>query len=251
MHSSPIHDRDSELIAARSRPVATLSRRWLATLLVLLGLGIVFVFYRHQILDSLIRGESTLRQFQVDAPILVALVGLLLYTLVAGLTPGAAFLSLAYGWYFGLVQGTVLVSFGSTAGATMMFLLSRHILRDWVQATKNVHIQKVQNTFARDGAYYLFSLRLIPAVPFFLVNILMGLTKIRVSTFWWVSQVGMLPGTVAYIYAGTTLPSLKAIQSGDVGKIFSWQLVFAFALLGLLPWLSKQIVRKLPMFGEP
>jgi uncharacterized membrane protein YdjX (TVP38/TMEM64 family) len=83
---------------------------------------------------------------------------------------------------------------------------------------------------------------LIPAVPFFLVNIVMGLTQIRLRTFWWVSQLGMLPGTIAYIYAGSTLPSLKALGSGDLGQILSWQMALAFTILGLLPWLTKRVL---------
>lgn len=209
-----------------------------------MSIAIVFVFYRDQLFEVLISTETSLRQTQQSYPVTVALLGLVIYILVAGLTPGAAFLSLAFGWFFGLWQGILLVSFGSTAGATLMFLLSRYLLRDWVLASNNSHLQKVQAAFERDGAYYLFSLRLIPAVPFFLVNILMGLTRIRVHTFWWVSQIGMLPGTIAYIYAGTTLPSLKAIQSGDLRQILSWQLVLAFSILGLLPWITKQLVTR-------
>ena len=215
--------------------------KWFLPLTLVAIVAVAFMFQRDQLLELLIAAENGLRETQTSSPVMTALMGLVIYILVAGLTPGAAFLSLAYGWFFGLWQGTLLVSFGSTAGATMMFLLSRYILRDWVLATKNSHIQKVRSAFEREGAYYLFSLRLIPAVPFFLVNILMGITKIRVSTFWWVSQLGMLPGTIAYIYAGTTLPSLKAIQSGEVGKILSWQLVLAFSILGLLPWLTKRL----------
>jgi uncharacterized membrane protein YdjX (TVP38/TMEM64 family) len=208
------------------------------------SIAVAFIFYRDPLFQVLISSETSLRQTQKSYPVTVALSGLLIYILVAGLTPGAAFLSLAFGWFFGLWQGTLLVSFGSTAGATLMFLLSRYIFRNWVLSSNNSHVKKVQAAFEQDGAYYLFSLRLIPAVPFFLVNILMGLTRIRVRTFWWVSQIGMLPGTIAYIYAGTTLPSLKAIQSGDLGKILSWQLVLAFSILGLLPWATKQLVTR-------
>lgn len=219
--------------------------KWILPLTLVTIFAVAFVLYRDQILQQLVAAETGLRETQATAPVMTALIGLIIYILVAGLTPGAAFLSLAYGWFFGLWQGTLLVSFGSTAGATMMFLLSRYILRDRVLATKNSHVQKMQTAFERDGAYYLFSLRLIPAIPFFLVNILMGITKIRVSTFWWVSQLGMLPGTIAYIYAGTTLPSLKAIQSGQVSQILSWQLLLAFSILGILPWLMKRLGRVL------
>lgn len=226
------------------QPLSSSRRRWIVPLLIVISIAVAFVFYRDQFFQVLISTETSLRQTQQSYPVTVALSGLLIYILVAGLTPGAAFLSLAYGWFFGLWQGILLVSFGSTAGATLMFLLSRYIFRDWILSSSNSHLKKVQAAFELDGAYYLFSLRLIPAVPFFLVNILMGLTRIRVRTFWWVSQIGMLPGTIAYIYAGTTLPSLKAIQSGELGQILSWQLVLAFAILGLLPWATKQLVTR-------
>jgi len=215
---------------------------WFLLLLILILVGTAFAVYRDTLLESLISTETHLRQIQISYPVLVVVVGLLVYILVSGLTPGAAFLSLAYGWYFGLWQGTLVVSFGSTAGATLMLCLSRYILRDRVLAMKHPQIEKVQAAFAREGAYYLFSLRLIPAVPFFLVNIVMGLTQIRLRTFWWVSQLGMLPGTIAYIYAGSTLPSLKALGSGDLGQILSWQMALAFTILGLLPWLTKRVL---------
>jgi len=215
---------------------------WFLFLVIFLLVATAFIVYRDDLLESLISAETHLRQWQLSDPVLVVVVGLLVYFLVSGLTPGAAFLSLVYGWYFGLWQGTLVVSFGSTAGATLMFCLSRYILRERVLAMNHPQMEKVQAAFAREGAYYLFCLRLIPAVPFFLVNIVMGLTKIRVSTFWWVSQLGMLPGTIAYIYAGSTLPSLKALGSGDLGQILSWRMVFAFTILGLLPWLTKRLI---------
>ena len=244
MPISPQGESESPQNAPLPKPHTRSLGRWLVPSLILMSIAIVFVFYRDQLFEVLISTETSLRQTQQSYPVTVALVGLVIYILVAGLTPGAAFLSLAFGWFFGFWQGTLLVSFGSTAGATLMFLLSRYILRDWVLASNNSHLQKVQAAFERDGAYYLFSLRLIPAVPFFVVNILMGLTRIHVRTFWWVSQVGMLPGTIAYIYAGTTLPSLKAIESGDLGQILSWQLVFAFSILGILPWITKLFVTR-------
>jgi|JI9StandDraft_2_1071091.scaffolds.fasta_scaffold04373_5 uncharacterized membrane protein YdjX (TVP38/TMEM64 family) len=245
MPTPRIGEQESPLNSEPKPGLAVSIPKWIFPLAFVTIFAVTFVLYRDQILQRLVATESGLREIQATAPMMTALVGLIIYILVAGLTPGAAFLSLAYGWFFGLWQGTLLVSFGSTAGATMMFLLSRYILRDWVLATKNVHIQKMQTAFEREGAYYLFSLRLIPAIPFFLVNILMGITKIRMSTFWWVSQLGMLPGTIAYIYAGTTLPSLKAIHSGEVNQILSWQLLLAFSILGILPWLMKRLGRML------
>jgi uncharacterized membrane protein YdjX (TVP38/TMEM64 family) len=216
--------------------------RWGIVGSIVLILGIASFRYREQFLTALVAGEEQLRTWQLEYPTITILAGLIIYTLVAGLTPGAAFLSLAYGWYYGLWQGTLIVSFGSTAGATITFLLSRYLFRDWARNKGSARLTAVQNAFDREGAYYLFTLRLVPAVPFFLINLVMGLTKIRVTTFWWVSQLGMLPGTLAYIYAGSTLPNLKALQDGNLGKIVSWQLLLAFALLGILPLVIKKVV---------
>ncbi|MCX7962637.1 MAG: TVP38/TMEM64 family protein, partial [Burkholderiales bacterium] len=125
-----------------------------------------------------------------------------LYVLVAGLSlPGAAALTLVGGAIFGLFWGTLLVSFASSIGATLAFLASRYLLRDWVQARFAPQLRAVNDGVARDGAFYLFALRMIPAVPFFAINLAMGLTPMRPWTFYWVSQVGMLAGTVVYVNA--------------------------------------------------
>jgi len=152
--------------------------------------------------------------------------------------PGAAtLLTLAGGATFGLLWGTLLVSFASSIGATLAFLASRFVLRDWVQARFGRQLQGIDQGVAREGAFYLFSLRLIPAVPFFVINLAMGLTAIRARTFYWVSQLGMLAGTLVYVNAGTQLAALES-----PGGILSPKLIGAFLLLGFFPLIAKRLL---------
>jgi pyruvate/2-oxoglutarate dehydrogenase complex dihydrolipoamide dehydrogenase (E3) component/uncharacterized membrane protein YdjX (TVP38/TMEM64 family) len=158
------------------------------------------------------------------------------YVAYTGLSlPGAALLTLLAGAVFGLLGGTVLVSFASAIGATAAFLLARFVLRDWVQERFGPRLAAINRGVARDGAFYLFLLRLTPAVPFFLINVAMGLTPMRARTFYWVSQVGMLAGTLVYVNAGTQLARLASPRD-----ILSWSLAGALLLLGLFPLAAKK-----------
>ncbi len=164
-------------------------------------------------------------------PLRTGLVFFLIYVAVTGLSlPGAALMTLVAGALFGLLWGTVIVSFASTLGATLAFLASRFLLRDWVQSRFGDKLKPINNGVAREGAFYLFALRLVPAFPFFVINLVMGLTPIRTWTYYWVSQLGMFAGTVVYVYAGTQLGEFK-ISAG---------LLLAFALLGLFPLVAKK-----------
>jgi len=156
---------------------------------------------------------------------------LVIYIAVTALSlPGAAIMTLVGGALFGVVAGTILVSFASSIGATLAFLASRFLLRDWVRSRIGERMKPLNDGVAREGAFYLFALRLVPIFPFWLINLAMGLTVIRTWTFYWVSQVGMLAGTVVFVYAGTQLGQFR-ISGG---------LIFAFVLLGLFPILSKK-----------
>jgi pyruvate/2-oxoglutarate dehydrogenase complex dihydrolipoamide dehydrogenase (E3) component/uncharacterized membrane protein YdjX (TVP38/TMEM64 family) len=158
-----------------------------------------------------------------------------LYVLVTALSlPGAAIMTLAAGALFGLIYGTVLVSFASTIGATLAFLAARFLLRDGVQRRFGDKLKLIDQGIERDGPFYLFTLRMVPLFPFFLINLLMGLTQMRVVTFYWVSQVGMLAGTVVYVNAGTQLAQLDTPS-----EILSLPVALSFALLGLFPWLAR------------
>jgi len=202
-------------------------------------------------LDNLASKESALRDYQEQHPILVFGLAFLLYVTVTGLSlPGAAVLSLSYGWYFGLVPAFVLVSFASTAGATIAFLLSRYLFRDTIQNKFGVRLADFNKALEQEGAFYLFTLRLIPAVPFFVINVVMGLTPMRVWTFWWVSQLGMLAGTFVYIYAASSVPDLNTLAEQGTAGILTPQLFAAFAALGLFPLAVKKVmqaVRKQPV----
>ncbi|TWC45058.1 pyruvate/2-oxoglutarate dehydrogenase complex dihydrolipoamide dehydrogenase (E3) component [Pseudomonas sp. SJZ080] len=159
-----------------------------------------------------------------------------LYVLVTALSlPGAALMTLLGGALFGLFGGTLLVSFASTLGATLAMLISRFMLRDWVQAKFSKRLTGINQGVEREGASYLFALRLVPVFPFVLINLAMGLTKLPVRTFWWVSQLGMLPGTLVYVNAGRELGQLNSL-----GGILLPSLIGAFLLLGLLPMLSRK-----------
>jgi len=164
-------------------------------------------------------------------PLRSALLFFAVYVAVTGLSlPGAAIMTLVAGAVFGLLWGTIIVSFASTIGATLAFLVSRFLLRDWVQQKFGDKLKPINDGVAREGAFYLFALRLVPVFPFFVINLVMGLTSIRTLTFYWVSQVGMLAGTIVYVYAGTQLGEFR-ISAG---------LLFAFALLGIFPLIAKK-----------
>ncbi|HYC36793.1 MAG TPA: FAD-dependent oxidoreductase [Usitatibacter sp.] len=173
------------------------------------------------------------RALFAESPQRTAAVFFVAYVAVTGLSlPGAAVLTLAAGAIFGLLWGTIIVSFASTLGATLAFLASRYVLRESVQARFGDKLKPVNDGIAREGAFYLFALRLVPAFPFFVINLVMGLTPIRTWTFYWVSQLGMLAGTIVYVYAGMQLGQFRV----SVG------LVAAFALLGVFPLVAKKAI---------
>jgi pyruvate/2-oxoglutarate dehydrogenase complex dihydrolipoamide dehydrogenase (E3) component/uncharacterized membrane protein YdjX (TVP38/TMEM64 family) len=172
-------------------------------------------------------------------PIIAGFMALYIAVTAASL-PGAAILTLAAGALFGVVTGTIIVSFASSIGATLAFLVSRHLFRDFVAAKFGARLKAIDAGIARDGAFYLFSLRLVPAFPFFIVNLLMGLTAIRSWTFYWVSQLGMLLGTIVYVNAGTQLAQISSL-----GDIVSPGLLLSFTALGLLPWAGKAVMAAL------
>ncbi len=164
-------------------------------------------------------------------PVRAGLLFFAVYVAATGLSlPGASVLTLIAGAIFGLLWGTLIVSFASTIGATLAFLTSRFLLRDWVQQRFGDRLRPINEGVAREGAFYLFALRLVPAFPFFAVNLLMGLTPIRTATYYWVSQLGMFAGTIVYVYAGTQLGEFR-ISAGLIG---------AFVLLGLFPLIAKK-----------
>jgi pyruvate/2-oxoglutarate dehydrogenase complex dihydrolipoamide dehydrogenase (E3) component/uncharacterized membrane protein YdjX (TVP38/TMEM64 family) len=183
------------------------------------------------------------QQAAIDAyfsanPLRTAVVFFLVYVAVTGLSlPGAALMTLVAGAIFGILWGTVIVSFASSIGATLAFLASRFLFRESIQRRFGANLKTINDGVARDGPFYLFALRLVPAFPFFVINLVMGLTPIRTWTFYWVSQTGMLAGTIVYVNAGTQLARIESLSG-----ILSPALIISFALLGIFPLIAKWVV---------
>lgn len=211
-------------------------------LLALVMGGLIGTFFaldlgRYLTLDALQAQQAAVAQWVDSHFVSASLLFVLIYVLSTALSlPGASLLTLGGSAVFGVGWGLLLVSFASTLGATLAFLSARFLLRDWVMARFGDKLATFQSGMAKEGAFYLLSLRLIPIFPFFLVNLLMGLTPIRVSTYYWVSQLGMLPGTFVYVLAGSELGQLTS-----TGNILSPGLMVALTLLGLMPWLVKKL----------
>lgn len=213
----------------------------LAILFLLIGAIAAFVALdlgQYLNLAALKARQADLAALYASRPWLVIGAYMAAYIAVTALSlPGAAIMTLAGGAIFGLLAGTLIVSFASSIGATLAFLASRTLLRDWVQGRFGDRLRAINEGVARDGAFYLFSLRLVPVFPFFLVNLLMGLTPIRTPTFYGVSQIGMLLGTIVYVNAGTQLAGIESLRD-----VASPVLVASFAALGLLPWIGRWIM---------
>jgi len=193
---------------------------------------------RYLSLDGVKQVAGIIDSYYAENPALVIGGFFLAYVAVtAASLPGAAIMTLAAGALFGLVLGTVIVSFASTLGATLAFLASRYVLRDWVEARFGQRLKGVNEGLERDGAFYLFTIRMIPLFPFFVVNLVMGLTRIRTWTFAWVSQVGMLLGTIAYVNAGTQLGRIESLDG-----LLSPELIGSFVVLAFVPWIGKLVV---------
>ena len=182
--------------------------------------------------------QETIEAWRAAQPVKAGLLFFLAYVAVTGLSlPGAAVLTLAGGAIFGLFWGLLLVSFASSLGATLAFLASRFLLHDWVQKRFGERMRAINAGIAREGGFYLFTLRLVPLFPFFVINLVMGLTPLKTRTFYWVSQLGMLAGTLVYVNAGTQLARIDSLAG-----ILSPALLGSFVLLGIFPLLAKKIV---------
>jgi uncharacterized membrane protein YdjX (TVP38/TMEM64 family) len=203
-----------------------------------------YVLFRDQLsLASLAAREEQLRAWHANNPALALGIAFVLYVVVTGLSlPGATAMSLLYGWLFGFGQGVILVSFSSTSGATLAFLLSRYLLGDWIQRRHGDRLGQFNANLEREGPWYLLTLRLIPAVPFFVINVVMGLTKMRPLTFWWVSQLGMLPATCIYVWAGSSVPTLAELAEQGPGSVLRPHFLAALTALGLFPLVLRAIL---------
>lgn len=212
-------------------------------LLVLILLALIVAFFllhldRYLTLQAIHERQDAIRQLFVASPAMTVGVFFLIYVAVTALSlPGATIMTLAAGAFFGLAIGTIVVSFASTLGALLAFLVARFLLRDEIQKKFGERIQAVNEGIRKEGAFYLFTLRLIPAVPFFVINLVLGLTPMRALTFALVSQIGMLAGTIVYVNAGTRLGQLTSLSG-----ILSPNLLASFVLLGIFPWFAKRLV---------
>ena len=213
-------------------------------LVILAALGCVIAAYfglglgQYLTFDGMKAAVAGWDAFYAERPVLVMAAFFGVYVAVtAASLPGAAIMTLAAGALFGVVVGTVLVSFASTMGAGLAFLSARYVLRDSIEARFGERLGSINAGLERDGAFYLFTLRMIPVFPFFVVNLVMGLTRIRLVTFLWVSQIGMFLGTAVYVNAGTQLARIDSAAG-----IVSPALLGSFALLGLAPWLARLLI---------
>ncbi len=213
----------------------------LLSLALAVGLFFAFDLGQHLNLQTLKAQQQNIESFRAAHPGVTILGYFVIYVLVAALSlPGATLLTLAGGAVFGLGWGLLIISFASTIGATLAFLIARYLLRDWVSQRFGQRLKTIDDGIAREGAFYLFTLRLVPLFPFFLINLLLGLTAMKARTFYWVSQVGMFAGTVVYVNAGTQLGRIESLAG-----IVSPALLGSFALLGIFPLIARKIVERI------
>jgi pyruvate/2-oxoglutarate dehydrogenase complex dihydrolipoamide dehydrogenase (E3) component/uncharacterized membrane protein YdjX (TVP38/TMEM64 family) len=210
----------------------------IVALIVLIVMFFAFDLGRFLSLDYIKSRQAEFTALAAEKPLLVGGTFFAVYVAVCALSlPGAAIMTLAAGAIFGLGWGTLIVSFASAIGATLALLASRYILRDSVQSKFGARLADLDKGIEREGAFYLFTLRLVPIFPFFIINLLMGLTKMKAWTFYWVSQIGMLAGTLVYVNAGTQLAKIDSLKG-----ILSPGLIGSFVLLGVFPLVAKKIV---------
>jgi uncharacterized membrane protein YdjX (TVP38/TMEM64 family) len=207
----------------------------------LISVALLFRAYgleRYLSLEYIKASQEHFKTLYVQHQLLVIGIYFLIYVVVTAVSlPGAAVLTLAGGALLGFWVGVVTVSFASTIGATLACLAARFVLRDWVQNKFGDKLNTINKGVEREGSFYLFTLRLIPVFPFFVINLLMGLTKMPLRTFYWVSQVGMIAGTAVYVNAGKELAKIDSLSG-----ILSPSLLISFAILGLFPIMVKKLL---------
>lgn len=212
--------------------------RLLLIIIALMAVFFLFDLQKYFTLSYLQTQQQAITDYYNTHPALTLLIYGIIYVVVTGLSlPGATIMTLAGGALFGLFWGTVIVSIASTIGATLAFLAARFLFRERLERQFSNQLTAINKGMETEGAYYLFTLRLVPLFPFFAINLLMGLTKMQTSTYFWVSQIGMLPGTLVYVNAGTQLAAIRSIAD-----ITSPWLIGSFILLGLFPLAAKKFI---------
>ncbi len=218
-----------------------MSRRRLLLATLILGLAAAFFLFdlgQYFQIEFLRSRQASLEEYRRSNPFALGAIFFLIYVTVCAVSlPGAAVMSLVVGAIFGLAWGTLIVSFASSIGATLAFLSSRFLFREWVRSRFGNRLRTIDAGLEKEGAFYLFALRTVPAVPYVVTNLLMGLTPVKTWTYYWVSQIGMLPGTMVYINAGTQLATLSSIRG-----LLSPELIGSFVLLGIFPILAKKVL---------
>lgn len=210
----------------------------LAVLAALAASFYAFGLDRYLTLSHLKESLAGVQGFYAGSPFYAISAYMAVYIAVSSLSlPGAAVMGVAGGSLFGLWTGTLVVSFSSSIGATLACLVSRFLLRGFVERRFGGIVERINGGLRREGAFYLFAMRLIPVIPYFAINLVMGLTKMRLFTFYWVSQVGMLAGTMVYVNAGKEIAKIESVSG-----IFSPRLIVSFALIGIFPIAAKKIV---------
>ncbi|MEH0372674.1 TVP38/TMEM64 family protein [Vibrio mimicus] len=219
----------------------------IALILIAIAALLVTQFSQYLTLEVAKAKQAELASY-IDAHLLqAALIYFVVYVLLTAFSiPGATVVTLLGAALFGFWLSLLLASFASTIGATLAFLSSRFLLRDWVQSKFAEKLLTINQGVERDGAFYLFSLRLIPVFPFFLINLVMGLTPISTWRYYWVSQLGMLPGTAVYLNAGTQLAEIS-----NLGEIISLPVLASFVLLGVFPIIVKWLMGKFQQRSAP
>ncbi len=234
-------------ISFEEEPELTMPNNAKKKLLILAGVLALIVTFKvlnlgqYLNITYLKESQTTFSNYYHEHQLLTIAVYMLIYITATALSlPGAAILTLAGGALFGLVTGTIVISFASTIGATLACIVSRYLLQDWVQKKFGDKLVKINKGVEEEGAFYLFTLRLVPIFPFFIINLLMGLSKIPIKTFYWVSQLGMLPATLVYVNAGRELAKIDSLSG-----ILSPGLLFSFVLLGVFPLAAKKITNRI------
>ena len=207
-------------------------------IVVLIACFFIFDLGRFFSLEYLKSQQAAFDDLYASRPVMVIATFFIIYVVATALSlPGAAILTLAAGAFFGLFLGVIVASFASSIGATLAFLVSRYLLRDSIESRFGAKLKTFNKNIEKDGAFYLFTVRLVPVFPFFLVNLVMGLTRLKTGVFYVVSQLGMLAGTIVFVNAGTQLAQIESL-----GGILSPGLIFSFVLLGIFPLVAKKIV---------
>jgi uncharacterized membrane protein YdjX (TVP38/TMEM64 family) len=223
-------------------------KRKVIPLIAFISLVVLIAITAHRYLtwEQMVLHEDALRAGIADRPFLAVLIGFGIYVLVC-LVPGTTGKSLVFGWLFGFLRGVLIVNLGLTVAALLTFFASRYALRDIVQSKYGYRLRRIDDAIQRDGASYLFMLRVLHC-PYTITNYVCGATPMRASSFWWASQLGMLPGNIIFVYAGSQVPSVRQLADEGVWAVFSWQLVAALVLLSLLPILLRYIVGRWRVF---